>query len=888
MSVLSDIVARLRALVFRRREERELDEELRFHVDMEAEHRRRAGLTEEEARRQSQIELGGIEPVKEHVRDARGTRWLEDVTKDFGYTLRTLGRSRGFAIVTILTLALGIGGTTAVFSAVDAVLLQPLPYQEPGQLVRIYQAWSGDPEQRSFVTPVHYLAFRERLSSMDGVAAILTYDASGADIGTGDDVRRISLLPTSANYFDVIRVRPELGRSYQAEDENGPDIEDDTDAAAVVVLSHQLWQTQFHGDPSAIGQSLVMSGRAYTIAGVMPSGFSDPIVGAIDAWVPVNLTQGRNANNASNHYLTLIGRLRAGVPIARAQAELNAVMGQLAEQYPRTKESQARIYPLKEEIVGSSSRALEIMLGGVGLVLILVCVNVANLLLVRASERAREFALRSALGAERGRLIRQLLIESLTLALAGAVAGIVVARLGMSAMVALGAGRIPRLSSLTFEPRLLAFALAVSTVCALLFGLVPALRAARTQPGDVLREQSRSATGGAGHIRLREWLVVSQVALAFVLLVGAGLLMASFQRIRQIDLGIKPDGVLTFELNLPPARYDSTARGRFYETLASKIAALPGVRAAGGISKLPATGAYHEWGVGAQSGPLAGDDKRGNVGAQNRVVSGRYFEAAGIPVVAGRAFDDRDIAGGPDHVVVSKSLANRLFPGINAVGQTLNAGGRNSEIIGVVADVSVDNEGQADMYVYHAHTQFAGDRNWALNQVIATTGSPDVIQSEVRRTLAALDPQLVMFQPTTLDEAIGQGAAQRVFTLRILLTFAAVALALSALGIFGVLSYGVRLRSREFGIRMALGAERGAIRSMVLRQGLTVTAIGVVAGLLGALALARLMASLVFRISPLDPQVLAGAAAFMAVVAAIAAYLPARRATQVDPREVLQ
>ena len=887
MSMLSDLIARLRALVFRRAEERDLDEELRFHLEMEAEHQRRMGRPDAEAERQGHIALGGLDPVKEAVRDARGTRLLEDVAKDVRYSLRTLSRSPGFAIITILTLAIGIGGTTAVFSAVDAVLLQPLPYQQPGQLVRLYQAWSGDLSQRQFVTPVHYVAFRDQLASLE-VAAILTYDATGADIGSGDDVRRIRLLPTSANYFDVVRVPPASGRGFTVEDEKGPDIEDDTEAAPVVVLSHNLWQQQFHGSESAIGQSLVMNGKAYTVLGVMPPGFSDPIAGEVDGWVPVNLTQGHDADNAGNHYLSVIGRLGSGVSMERAQSELDAVVARLGEQYPQAKEARARLYPLKEDIVGGSTRALELMLGGVGLVLILVCVNIANLMLVRASDRAREFALRSALGAARGRLVRQLLIESLTLALAGDLAGLVVARIGMSAIVALGAGSIPRLATLTLEPRLLLFSVAIATVSALLFGLAPALRAARTQPGDVLREQSRSTTGGARQIRIRDWLVVSQVALAFVLLVGAGLLIASFQRLRHLDLGIKPDGVLTYELNLPAARYDSTARGRFYETLAAQVGALPGVRAAGGISKLPSTGPYNQWGVTAMTGPFAGDDKRNSVGAENRIVSGRYFEAVGIRLFAGREFDERDIAGGPDHVIVSKNLADGLYPGIDAVGQTLNTGGRNSEIIGVVNDVAVDVEGTQDLYVYHAHTQFAGDRNWSLTQVVGTTGNTAAVEPEVRRTLATLDPQLVMFQPTTLDQAIGQGAAQRVFTLRILTAFAAVALALSALGLFGVLSYGVRLRSREFGIRMALGAERGAIRGMVLRQGLVVTAIGIVAGLAGALALARVMAAMVFQISPLNPQVLAGAVLFMSLVAGLAAYFPAHRATNVEPREVLQ
>jgi predicted permease len=523
----------------------------------------------------------------------------------------------------------------------------------------------------------------------------------------------------------------------------------------------------------------------------------------------------------------------------------------------------------------------------VGLVLLLVCVNIANLMLVRGSERAREFAVRAALGAGRGRLVRQLLIESLTLAVAGATAGLLVARLAMSAIVALGSGTIPRLASLTLEPRLLLFALAIATGCALIFGLAPAIRAAHAQPGDALRDQSRGATSGGAALRLREWLVITQVAVAFVLLVGAGLLLASFRAIQQVDPGVKTAQVFTFELNLPAARYDSTARARFYDEFAARVAALPGVRAAGGISKLPATGQYHQWGTTALTGPLAADEHRANIGAENRVVSGEYFRAVGITLLAGRLFDARDNAGAPDRVVVSKLLASQLFPGTDAVGQSLRSGGRTNEVIGVVGDVAYDNEGKTAPYVYHAHRQFAGDRNWSLAQVIATTGPALGVETAVRQALAADDPQLVMYRPTTLDEAIGRGAAQRLFTLRILVTFAGLALALAALGLFGVLSYGVKLRSREFGIRMALGAGRGAIGGMVLREGLTVTAIGLAIGLAGALAFSRLLSSVLFHVAPVDARVLTGAVIFTALIAGAAAWLPARRATGVDPRSIL-
>lgn len=876
MNILNDLLERVRLLVTRQREERELDEELRIHAEMEAEFLRRGGSTEADARRLGLIALGGIERTKEEVRDARGTRLVEDTVSDAVFTVRALWKNPAFAVVAILTLSLGIGGTTAVFSAIDTVLLQPLPYQQSRQLVRLYQSWTGNPEQHGFVTAVHYLALRRALGSFENLAAVLTYDETGADIGSGTAVRRIRLLQTSAAYFDVMRVHPHLGRAFETNDETG---------APVVVLGHRLWAERFDSDPSAVGRTLTMNGKPYTVVGVMPDGFVDQMVGPVDAWVPVDATPGLDASNATNHYFTVVGRLRPGVTIAAAQAELDAVMLALGRQYPDAKYALARLYPLKDDIVGSANRALEIMLGAVGLVLLLVCVNIANLLLVRGSERAREFAVRSALGAARARLVRQMLIESATLALAGDVAGLVVARIAMTGIVILGEGTIPRLATLSLNWTLLGFSLLIATVSSLVFGMAPALRAARTQPADVLRDETRSSSAGARGIRLREWLVVSQVALAFVLVVSAGLLLVSFRRLSAVDLGIKTCNVLTFEVHLPAARYDSVARATFYEELPRRLEHIEGVAAAGGISKLPATGMYNTWSTWVLSGPL--NKSQRSFDGEQRVIAGDYFRAAGIPLLEGRTFTANDDVLAPKRVLVSKAFAQLVFPGSDAIGRRLHTGGRNAEIIGVVGDVSINNEGRSGYYVYHSHRQFAGDRNWALTQVVAVTDRHVVPQVEIRRTLAELDPQLVMYRPAMLDEVIGRGASQRVFTLRILTTFASVAIGLAAIGLFGVLSYGVKLRAREFGIRMALGADRGTIRLMVLRRGVMVAGVGVVAGLLGASALARVMSSALFQVSPLDPIVLLAAVAVMGVVAAIAAYVPAHRATSHEATTIL-
>ena len=880
MSVTSDLIERLRALIFRAREERELEEEIRFHIDMEAEQQRKRGIDAAEATRLGMIAFGSVERIKEDVRDARGTRFLEESAGDVSWSLRTLRRSPRFAIVAVLTLALGIGGTTAVFSAVNAVLLEPLPYAQPGQLVRLYQYKDGHPDAPTYVTDAHFRAFQRDLASFSALAAVYDYSDHGADIGGAGSAERIHTLPITARYFDVLRVKPFLGRSFEESDDRG---------APLVILSNALWKRHFASDPAVIGQTLDMDGVPRTIVGVMPDGFSDPVSGSIDAWLPTEIDP--TDLSPRNHYLTVMGRLAPGIEIDRARAELKALDASLAREFPTAKNMRTMLVPLKEDVVGSSSRALELMLGAVGLVLLLVCVNIANLMLVRGSERAREFALRSALGAGGSRLARQLLTESITLALVGALAGLAVAAVAMKLLVRLSAGSIPRLADLSLDPRVLAFSLAAATASALIFGLAPARKVARNRPADVLREQGRSATSGGTSSRLRSALVVAQVALAFILLAAAGALLASLQRLRDVPLGVQPANVLAFELSLPAARYDSTARALFRERYAAALERLPGVRAAGGITRLPATGAFNTWGVDALTGPYAGESGRymkGSDLAEQRVVSGDYFRAVGIPLLQGRLFDARDDARAPRRVLVSHSFAERRFPGTDPLGQRIQTAEVEAEIIGVVGDVALDAEGHAAEYVYHAHSQFAGDRNWALTQVVSTTMPPAEILPAVRRATAELDPQLVVYRPTTLDDAIGRGTAQRLFTLRVLLAFAGVALFLAALGLFGVLSYGVRLRSRELGIRMALGAESGAIRGMVIQQGLMLTAIGIAVGLVGAIASSRLLASLVFEVSALDPRVLGAVALLMATVAALAAYLPARHPTSLDPRTVLQ
>jgi putative ABC transport system permease protein len=856
MNVWSDLRERLLALIFRGREERAMAEEMKFHLEM-------AGRPA----------FGNIERYKEDARDARGTRLVEETVADVGWSIRTMIKRPRFAALAIATLALGIGGTTAVFSVVDAVLLTPLPYQRPEQLVRLY-GWFGDPgaRSRSFVSTFHFQQYRDHMASFQSVAALDTYDAKGADIVLSGSAERVRLLPISAEYFATLGAPPAMGRPFEQREEIG---------APVVIVSHAFWERRLGADPTIVGRGLTLNGVPHTILGVGPRDFRDPLVGNVDAWVPLDL----HADNPGNHWLTVIARLQPGGTVVHAQAEIDALTGSIIAQHPETKRAFAHLDPLKADVVGSAGPALEVVLAAVALVLLLVCVNVANLLLVRASERQPEFALRTALGARKSRIVRQLLIESGTLAIAGGVAGLGVAWIVLRGLLRLGSAAIPRLDHLALDARMLLFSLAIASLSAVVFGLAPALRVARTA-----ETRGTAGTASVAQGSVRAGLVVVQVALAFVLLVGAGLLLASLARLREVPLGVRRDHVLTFRVELPDAFYDSTARAQFYERLSRTFAALPGVRAAGAISKLPATGEYHDWGVMLLSGPSAGNDF--SFSGENRVVAGRYFAAARLPLIAGRTFDDRDgpraDSTEPRRVVIDQTAAQRWFPGIDPIGQRLTTGGAPLVVIGVVSNVPVDATGRLDPTIYHPHRQFAGDRNWALTQVLLTDGPPLDVLPQARRALATLDPRLVADAPMALDDAIGRGTAQRVFTMRILVSFAAVALALAAVGLFGVLSYVVTLRHKEIGIRIALGADRGAIRSMVLRHGIAVTSLGIAVGLVGALALSRMIESLLFGTSPLDPRVLAGAVLFMLLVATAAAYFPARRATAVDPRQTLQ
>lgn len=794
---------------------------------------------------------------------------------NLGAAWRSLRRTPGFTLISIIILAVGIGGSTAVFSVVNQVLLAPLPYAESGRLVRLYQYRLDRPATTEYVAAPVFALLREQ-QSLEEAAAIYTYHEFGADLTGPAGVERVRRLPVTSGYFQVLRAEPVLGRGFLPEEERVADVR-------VVVISHDLWQRRFAGDRDVVGRTVSMSAETFEIVGVAPPGLRDPVAGAVDVWVPHYLAPD---DDPQNHALTVIARLRGGTSLQQAEAELQHTNTQLASLYEDNTNRPLRMVGLHEDMVGGSSRLLYLLMGAVMLVLLIACVNIANLLLARATTRSREFAVRAALGAGRARLAWQLLLESLLLGALGGVAGVALGVLLLDAVVAIGRDAVPRLADAHFDPRVLVFSTILTVGSVLAFGMLPALRFSRVAAAGVIRDNARNVTADRAHNRVRRILAGAQVAIAFVLLTGASILTLSLYRLRHVDLGVTEQNVLTFEVHLPTASYDSLRRAGFHEEFARRVAALAGVEAAGAISRLPATGTFHPWGARAASGPRAGE--RETIRAQQRVVSGDYFAVMRIPLRQGRLFDERDDASVPRRAVISAAAAAAMFADANPLGQKVLVLGDTLEVIGVVGDVALNVEGEPVAHIYHAHRQFAANRNWALTQVVRVTGDAAVVLPAVRAQLAALDADLVLHKPQTLQDVLGRSSAQRRFTTWLMTSFAGLAVVLACLGLFGVITFIVRQRRREIGIRGALGARPSHIRGMVLGESLQVAAVGIVVGLLAAIAGGRVLSALVFETRPAEPVVLLGAVLVMGAAASLAAYLPAREATTVDPGIVLK
>lgn len=802
---------------------------------------------------------------------------------------RTLARAPGFTALVVATLALGIGANTAVFTVLDAVLLAPLPYSRPDRLVRVYAKDLEDGGDNFLPGPVA-VAYAGWNDVFEDFGVLYSYRETGADLTDGDRPERVITSNVDGGFFDALGVEPLLGRTFREEESmtSGEDASKRVGAPSAV-LSYGLWQRLFGSDRGVLGRTIHLDGTAYQVVGVMPQGFTNPFGSPPDLWLPQDLV-GR-WNSWGNFYLSGVARLRDGVTPEQAQARVDVLADGLRAQEPDMGDWGVAVRSLRDDIVGDQRRTmLWILAAAVGLVLLSACVNAGNLVLARNLSRGRDLAVRGALGSGRRRLVLHLLAESALLAVIGGALGVLVGWTGVRALLSLAPDALPRLVTPTLSGRLLVVAGAATTAALALFGLAPALRLSRTAPAQRLRG-GRGESEGATLKRIRAGLVVTQVAVALVLVVGAGLLTRSFARLRAVDLGVNGDGVLTFEVHLPQSRYpDGASRQAFHQALDRRLEGLPGVVSAGAASWLPVNGRYHSWGVlplGRDFDPESSSVDEDNWFTSDvRVVEGDYFETLGIQVVRGQPLDELD-PGGPKVVWVNERAAADIFGEENPIGEQLYAGNEPRRVVGVVENVANDPHGGSFRETYIPHAQFADDRNWALIHTVRTRGDLGDLQAEVRRELAQLDPVLVLYRPRPFRAFLATARAEDRFATTLMGTFALLALALSAIGTYGVLANAVLRRRREIGIRMALGADAGAVRGMVLRSASAMLVLGAVLGTAGAWVGSRWLQSLLFGVTPDDPLVWGGGVTLLLGFGVLAAWLPARRATRVDPARTL-
>jgi putative ABC transport system permease protein len=857
----------------RDRFDRELEEEIRFHLEMKAEEYVAAGMEPREARRAARRQFGNATRLREMSRETWGFDMLETLLQDIRYGARVLAKHKGYTAVAVLTLALGIGANTAIFSVVNAVLLRPLPFAEPEQLVRVF----GTSARRSnFTRPHSYLNFsdlRAQNRTFEGMAA---YTGSSSALSGSEAPEQITGVVASGDIFRVLRTKPLMGRLLTPEDEK-------PGGSSVVVISQGLWQRRFGGDPQIVGRLIRLDGREREVVGVTPADFRfEFVTDATDFWMAIDPAQSEFQHRGAI-FLEAIGRLRPGVPVEQASADLGGVASRLEQQYQDSNAGiGVRLAPAQEELVGDLRPTLLVLLGAVGFVLLIACANVANLTLARAAGRHREIAVRAALGAGRRRIVRQLLTESLLLALAGGLLGLLFALWGVKLLSAFVPENVPRFGETSTDLRVLVFTLAASLLTGLLFGIAPALQSSKLDLNEALKDGGRSGSDGHGRRRVRSALIISEVALSLVLLVGAGLLVKSFVKLSNTDPGFNPDRTLTASLSLATVRYDTDEKvADFYRLLVERVRSLPGVESVGAVTPLPLSdnNLSYSFTVVGQPPLPAGQGQS----ASARVVTPDYFRAQGVPLRAGRIFTEQDKAGAPGAIIVNEAFARRYLAGEDPLGKRLRLSINRieGEIVGVVGDIrgaSLARPGAPEYYVPEA-AAFFGD----MTLVVRTSVDPASVTPTLRQIVAEMDRDQPLYEVRTMDSLVARSVARQRFSMTLIGVFAALAMLLAAVGIFSVMSSLVAQRSHEIGIRIALGAQPRDILSMVVRHGMTLTLFGVALGLAASFALTRLMSGLLYEVSAKDPVVFGGIATLLAAVALAACYVPARRATKVNP-----
>jgi putative ABC transport system permease protein len=874
------LAAFLRNLFQRKRVEQAISDELTEAFDALVEQKIDEGASEAEARRWAAMQLGGVEQLKEQVREVRAGYYIECFLRDVRYGARMLLKNPGFMAVAVATLALGIGANTAIFSLVNGVLLCPLPFPDAERIIY----FEGKNPGAAGITEsnVSFLDFTDWSQQTDLFASTAAYWTGTANFGAdGAEPERVPRAGVTTGFFSVLGVQPLLGRAFVPEDDKGW-------PQSVAIISHGLWKRRFGSDPAIVGKKVQMSSFPLTIIGVMPPGFEYPE--QTQVWVPsaVNLRD----EPRDNRVWSGIARLKTGVDLTQAQTRLSAINAQLAKQFETNKGWDVFLSTLQERLVREVKPSLLALLGAVGFVLLIACANVANLLLARSAARQKEIAIRAAMGASRTRVLRQMLTESILLSAIGGMAGLVLSIWLTDLLMSMLPEGAPRLGRIGIDYRVLAFALGVSALTGVLFGIVPALQASKLDVTSALKEGGRS---GEGHRRTsaRSLLLIGEVALSLMLLVGAGLLIKSFVRLQEVRPGFNAHNVLIANLALQGPKYkDDQQCVEFFRQLNERLEVVAGVQAAGGSVNLPLSPTGYAVGRGfiPEGRPLTVDEAKD---AMYSTITGDYFRALQIPLLAGRTFEPGDNADGPKVVIINETTAKRYFgSSAAAIGKRLSIwsafrGHRRDEkfmreIVGVVGDTktgSLTGEGGAQIYVPHAQ-----DSQWNfMGLVVRTAGDPAAFATTLRREVQALDQDQPIYNVRTMDDVVMDALGTRRVSMQLFAVFAIAALLLAAIGIYGVMAYTVTQRTQEIGIRMALGAQRSDVLGLVVRQGMTLATIGVVAGLAGAFTLTRVMASLLFDVRPDDPTTYLAISFLLIVVALLACYLPARRAAKLDP-----
>jgi putative ABC transport system permease protein len=797
---------------------------------------------------------------------------METLIQDLRYGMRMLIRNPAFTTVAVITLALGIGANAALFSVVNGVLLKSLPFKDPDRLLFVWETNSRLSSSTIPASKLNYRDWKEQNHAFDSIAA---RQPLSVNLTSNDKPEKIQGEKIAAEYFQVLGIDPIAGRVFLAE-------EDKPGGERVVLLSHGLWQRRFGGDPKIVGQTITINGQGTTVVGIMPNDYRPNI----EFWIPLAIDF--TNSDRSLHEIQVIGRLAPGMTQEQAQAEMNTIAARLAEQYPDLNAGWGvALVPVHQMIVQNIRPALLVLLGAVGFVLLIACTNVANLLLARAASREREIAIRIALGASRFRLVRQVLTESVLIALIGGSLGVLVALWGTDFLVGLNPQGIPRAHEIGVDARVLGFALGVSILSGIVFGLVPALQASKPNLNETLKESGKSSAGNLRGRHIRSALVITEVALALVLLVGAGLLIKSFSKLQEIDAGFNREKLLTLQMFLPPAQYpEAEKQVAFYKESLQRFASLPGVTSAAAITQAPLAGGGPQIIFAVEGRPMPAPSEAPI--SSYRIISLDYFQTMGIPLVAGRTFAEGDDLTSQAVIIVNQNMANNMWPGENAVGKRMTVGvplpGEDPDwatVVGVVGNIKHTSlSGETGMQMYQAVLQ-APARNMTF--VLRTAVEPMSVVESARSTIASLDPTLPISNVKTMDRIVYDSVAPFRFNMYLLGLFAMVAVILTTIGVYGVMNYSVTQRTQEIGIRMALGAQPGEVRALVLKQGLVLSSIGLVIGLAGCFAVTRLMSSLLYGVSATDPITFAVVALFLAGVALTACYIPARKATRVDP-----